>query len=98
MQAQKEAPPDMHCRDKFLIQTVVTKDGSTTKDVTAELVLSFFKTMNWQNIELCSKQRKIRKKSKKLIRAVYYDNACYNLVCNCYIPWNYYSVPEYLMT
>ncbi|KAF3319731.1 vesicle-associated protein 1-3-like protein [Carex littledalei] len=37
MQAQKEAPPDMHCRDKFLIQTVVTKDGSTTKDVTAEL-------------------------------------------------------------
>jgi hypothetical protein len=37
MQAQKEAPPDMHCKDKFLIQTVVTKDGSTTKDVTAEL-------------------------------------------------------------
>lgn len=46
MQAQKEAPPGMHCRDKFLIQTVVTKDGSTTKDVTAELVLSFFKAMN----------------------------------------------------
>jgi hypothetical protein len=37
MQAQKEAPHDMHCKDKFLIQTVVTKDGSTTKDVTAEL-------------------------------------------------------------
>ncbi|KAJ4803672.1 Vesicle-associated protein 1-1 [Rhynchospora pubera] len=37
MQAQKEAPLDMHCKDKFLIQSVVTKDGSTTKDVTAEL-------------------------------------------------------------
>jgi hypothetical protein len=46
MQAQKEAPPDMHCKDKFLIQSVVAKDGSTAKDITAELVFSFSKTHN----------------------------------------------------
>ncbi|KAK6162551.1 hypothetical protein DH2020_002397 [Rehmannia glutinosa] len=37
MQAQKEAPPDMQCRDKFLLQSVVVSPGSTAKDVTAEM-------------------------------------------------------------
>ncbi|KAK9933744.1 hypothetical protein M0R45_020920 [Rubus argutus] len=37
MQAQKESPPDMLCRDKFLLQSVVAPDGSTTKDITAEM-------------------------------------------------------------
>lgn len=37
MQAQKEAPPDMQCKDKFLLQSVVAPDGSTTKDITPEL-------------------------------------------------------------
>ncbi|KAK9039972.1 hypothetical protein V6N11_015154 [Hibiscus sabdariffa] len=36
MQAQKEAPPDMQCRDKFLLQCVKANDGATAKDVTAE--------------------------------------------------------------
>ncbi|KAJ0962043.1 hypothetical protein J5N97_029871 [Dioscorea zingiberensis] len=37
MQAQKEAPPDMQCKDKFLLQSVVAEHGVTTKDITAEM-------------------------------------------------------------
>ncbi|XP_023636880.1 vesicle-associated protein 1-3 isoform X1 [Capsella rubella] len=38
MQAQKEAPLDMQCKDKFLVQTVIVSDGTTSKDVLAEMV------------------------------------------------------------
>uniref|UniRef100_A0A2P2JZJ5 Vesicle-associated protein 1-2-like n=1 Tax=Rhizophora mucronata TaxID=61149 RepID=A0A2P2JZJ5_RHIMU len=37
MQAQKEAPPDMQCKDKFLLQSVKVNDGATTKDITPEM-------------------------------------------------------------
>ncbi|XP_022964509.1 vesicle-associated protein 1-3-like [Cucurbita moschata] len=37
MQGPKEAPPDMQCKDKFLIQSVVAPDGTTSKDISAEL-------------------------------------------------------------
>lgn len=37
MQAQKEAPPDMQCRDKFLLQSVVVNPGTTSKDITPEM-------------------------------------------------------------
>ncbi|KAG8363400.1 hypothetical protein BUALT_Bualt19G0018400 [Buddleja alternifolia] len=37
MQAQKEAPPDMVCRDKFLLQSVVVSPGITAKDITPEM-------------------------------------------------------------
>ncbi|XP_062146644.1 vesicle-associated protein 1-2-like [Alnus glutinosa] len=37
MQAQKEAPPDMQCKDKFLLQSVKTNDGVTPKDITTEM-------------------------------------------------------------
>ncbi|KAJ3692585.1 hypothetical protein LUZ60_011680 [Juncus effusus] len=37
MQAQKEAPTEMQCKDKFLIQSIVTQNGTTSKDVTADL-------------------------------------------------------------
>ncbi|KAH7848387.1 hypothetical protein Vadar_002193 [Vaccinium darrowii] len=37
MQAQKEAPPDMHCKDKFLIQSVIAPNGATAKDMTPEM-------------------------------------------------------------
>lgn len=37
MQAQKEAPPDMQCKDKFLLQSVKVNDGVTAKDITAEM-------------------------------------------------------------
>ncbi|BFG31411.1 hypothetical protein CerSpe_176850 [Prunus speciosa] len=37
MQAQKEAPPDMQCKDKFLLQSVKTNDGATPKDITPEV-------------------------------------------------------------
>ncbi|XP_022996410.1 vesicle-associated protein 1-2-like [Cucurbita maxima] len=37
MQAQKEAPADMQCKDKFLLQSVKTFDGATAKDINAEM-------------------------------------------------------------
>ncbi|KAL7158490.1 hypothetical protein ABFS83_02G146800 [Erythranthe nasuta] len=37
MQAQKEAPPDLQCRDKFLLQSVVVTPGIAAKDITAEM-------------------------------------------------------------
>ncbi|CAN1345899.1 Vesicle-associated protein 1-3 [Linum perenne] len=37
MQAQKESPPDMQCKDKFLLQSVAAPDGVTTKDITPEM-------------------------------------------------------------
>lgn len=38
MQAQKEAPPDMQCKDKFLIQSVIAPSGTSNKDITTEMV------------------------------------------------------------
>ena len=38
MQAQKEAPPDMQCKDKFLLQSVVASPGAIAKDITPEMV------------------------------------------------------------
>lgn len=40
MQAQKEVPPDMQCKDKFLLQSVKVNDGITAKEITAEMVSS----------------------------------------------------------
>lgn len=37
MQAQREAPPDMQCKDKFLIQSVIVDQGVTARDITPEL-------------------------------------------------------------
>lgn len=37
MQAQKDAPPDMQCKDKFLLQSVVASPGASEKDITPEL-------------------------------------------------------------
>ncbi|KAK9068017.1 hypothetical protein SSX86_012128 [Deinandra increscens subsp. villosa] len=37
MQAQKEAPPDMQCKDKFLLQSVIATPGATPKDITPEM-------------------------------------------------------------
>ncbi|XP_021281575.1 vesicle-associated protein 2-2-like [Herrania umbratica] len=35
MQAQREAPPDMICRDKFLIQSTIVPAGTTDEDITS---------------------------------------------------------------
>ncbi|KAK8712908.1 hypothetical protein V6N13_148136 [Hibiscus sabdariffa] len=35
MQAQREAPPDMICRDKFLIQSTVVPAGTTDENITS---------------------------------------------------------------
>ncbi|PQQ12352.1 vesicle-associated protein 1-3 [Prunus yedoensis var. nudiflora] len=37
MQAQKDAPQDMQCKDKFLLQSVVAPDGVTPKDIMPEM-------------------------------------------------------------
>ncbi|XP_019434893.1 PREDICTED: vesicle-associated protein 1-2-like isoform X2 [Lupinus angustifolius] len=37
MQAQKEAPADMQCKDKFLLQSVKTYDGASPKDISADM-------------------------------------------------------------
>ncbi|KAG7013783.1 Vesicle-associated protein 1-3 [Cucurbita argyrosperma subsp. argyrosperma] len=37
MQAPKEMPSDMQCKDKFLIQSAIAPDGTTAKDISAEL-------------------------------------------------------------
>ncbi|KFK30594.1 hypothetical protein AALP_AA6G001900 [Arabis alpina] len=37
MQAQREAPLEMQCKDKFLVQTVIVSDGTTSRDVLADM-------------------------------------------------------------
>lgn len=41
MQAQKEVPPDMQSKDKFLIQSVLAPYGATAKDIAPEIVSIF---------------------------------------------------------
>ncbi|KAF8020455.1 hypothetical protein BT93_G1002 [Corymbia citriodora subsp. variegata] len=49
MQAQKEAPLDMHCKDKFLLQSVTASPGATPKDITPEM----FNKESGHNVEEC---------------------------------------------
>ncbi|CAK9159377.1 unnamed protein product [Ilex paraguariensis] len=49
MQAQKEAPPDMQCKDKFLLQCGIAGPGATTKDITPEL----FNKESGNHVEEC---------------------------------------------
>jgi len=37
MQAQKLAPPDMVCKDKFLVQSTVVPEGTTDEDINASM-------------------------------------------------------------
>uniref|UniRef100_A0A0E0NIT5 MSP domain-containing protein n=1 Tax=Oryza rufipogon TaxID=4529 RepID=A0A0E0NIT5_ORYRU len=37
MQPPKEIPTDYHCKDKFLIQSVVVEDGTTQKDIHSDM-------------------------------------------------------------
>lgn len=37
MQAQKAPPPNMQCKDMFLVQSVKVPEGSTTNDITTEM-------------------------------------------------------------
>ncbi|KAK7363635.1 hypothetical protein VNO77_05785 [Canavalia gladiata] len=37
MQAQRTAPPDMQCKDKFLIQSTVVPFGTTEDDITSDM-------------------------------------------------------------
>ncbi|PKA56041.1 Vesicle-associated protein 1-1 [Apostasia shenzhenica] len=37
MQAQREVPSDMQCKDKFLVQSVIANQDTALKDITAEM-------------------------------------------------------------
>ena len=39
MQAFKEPPPDMACKDKFLIQSTAVPEETTDEDITASMVI-----------------------------------------------------------
>ncbi|KAK3195058.1 hypothetical protein Dsin_026368 [Dipteronia sinensis] len=49
MQAQKEAPLDMQCKDKFLLQSVVSSLAVSAKDITPEM----FNKEAGHNVEEC---------------------------------------------
>lgn len=38
MQAQRTAPPDFNCKDKFLVQSAVVAAGTTEDDISSDLV------------------------------------------------------------
>uniref|UniRef100_A0A0D6QTF5 MSP domain-containing protein n=1 Tax=Araucaria cunninghamii TaxID=56994 RepID=A0A0D6QTF5_ARACU len=37
MQAQREAPPDLQCKDKFLVQSIIAPYGAEPKDINQEM-------------------------------------------------------------
>uniref|UniRef100_A0A453RXG7 MSP domain-containing protein n=1 Tax=Aegilops tauschii subsp. strangulata TaxID=200361 RepID=A0A453RXG7_AEGTS len=37
MQAQREAPADLQCKDKFLVQSVAAENGAATQDISAAM-------------------------------------------------------------
>ncbi|XP_006647598.1 vesicle-associated protein 1-2-like [Oryza brachyantha] len=37
MQAQREAPPDMQCKDKFLVQSAIVKQDLSPQDITGDV-------------------------------------------------------------
>lgn len=39
MQAQRETPQDMQCKDKFLLQSAIASPGATAKDITSDMVI-----------------------------------------------------------
>lgn len=65
MQAQKEAPPDMQCKDKFLLQSVKVNEGTAPKDITAEMVITklhfYFWLKAFHNFELLFDAINLRK-------------------------------------
>ncbi|KAF9600495.1 hypothetical protein IFM89_009944 [Coptis chinensis] len=55
MQAQREAPPDLQCKDKFLLQSVTATPGATAKDINPEMkwVFDQFNKESGNLIEEC---------------------------------------------
>ncbi|KAF3636582.1 Vesicle-associated protein 1-1 [Capsicum chinense] len=49
MQPQLELPPDMECKDKFLVQSVITNPGSTPKDINPDM----FNKSGGNHVEEC---------------------------------------------
>ncbi|KAJ0703858.1 putative vesicle-associated membrane-protein-associated protein [Helianthus annuus] len=51
MQAQKEAPPDLICSDKFLIQSTIVPDGATEDYIistTVRILKCWFDSELWR--------------------------------------------------
>lgn len=49
MQAQREAPPDLQCKDKFLVQSVIATYGAELKDINQDM----FNKDTENNVEEC---------------------------------------------
>ncbi|CAI9769366.1 unnamed protein product [Fraxinus pennsylvanica] len=49
MQAQKEAPPELQCKDKFLLQSVVVRPGVTTENIKPDM----FNKESGNHVEEC---------------------------------------------
>lgn len=45
MQAQRTAPPDFNCKDKFLVQSAVVPAGTTEDDISSDLVSHVYYAM-----------------------------------------------------
>ncbi|OEL14332.1 Vesicle-associated protein 1-2 [Dichanthelium oligosanthes] len=58
MQAQREAPPDMQCKDKFLVQSAIVAKEIVPKEVTGDMVT---------HILVCFAERKEPKEQEKII-------------------------------
>lgn len=53
MQAQRELPRDMQCKDKFLVQSAIVSKDITPKDITAEMVTHDLMNTRLQHFSLC---------------------------------------------
>jgi len=53
MQAPKEIPPDYHCKDKFLVQSIAAEEGTTQKDIVPGMVNSFRTRVYGVSVALC---------------------------------------------
>ncbi|KAF2315388.1 hypothetical protein GH714_039092 [Hevea brasiliensis] len=66
MQAQKEAPPDMQCKDKFLLQSVVASPGATAKDVNAEMARTLISKLTEEKNSAIQQNKKLRQELRNM--------------------------------
>nr|CAB3447367.1 unnamed protein product [Digitaria exilis] len=55
MQAQREAPPDMQCKDKFLVQSAILPNEDIPKEVTGDMVNHILLCLRFSPFALISK-------------------------------------------
>ncbi|KAG6422317.1 hypothetical protein SASPL_118885 [Salvia splendens] len=68
MQAQKELPTEMQCKDKFLLQSVIAPAGTSPKDITAEMANSLTSKLTEEKAAAVQQGNKIRQELDVLKR------------------------------